>query len=384
MLSRKLFPIVCLLLVASAVLAQGPGAGECAARAEPGSDFGRPVGLSDPLSTAFMPAMAALGNRVLIAWQETGRGGSRIAYALAIDGCAGAVQYVEENLRNPRRPAVAATTSGWVLAYEAREPPRPMVRAVRLDADGRVASGPETISAQGAVASRVRVAARGDDVVFAWTDVRGHHVARRGPVEELPATAVGTQLVSAGLINFPRVAIDDEGTIFLAFRDGGPQRTDFEIRLVTRRVGEPFSEPWNVSRSKGLMSDDVAMAIEPDGRLRLVWVEQDHERPETFEVVHATVDSSLGVTEPTRFGALGLASFKPSVAPGLATVWQAGTVRSGRLYFADGARPPVRILGDTLGGMTSLCADGTGDLHLAFVDLADPPRLRYAWRPSRP
>jgi hypothetical protein len=226
------------------------------------------------------------------------------------------------------------------------------------------------------------VAARGDDVVYAWTDVVGHHVARRGPVEILAPTAVGTRLAAAGLVNFPRIAIGDSGTVFLAYRDGGPERTDYEVRLVTKRVGEPFSAPLNVSRSKGLMSDDVALAVEPDGRLRMVWVEQDGARPEDFEVVHATLDGARKPLAPERFGTLGLASFKPSVAPGLATVWQAGTVRSGQLYFADGPVAPAPILPHLQGGMATLAADARGDLHLAFVDLASPPRLRYCWRRS--
>lgn len=357
---------------------------ECHARAEPGEGFGLPVVLSDPLSTAFMPALTADENRVLLAWQETNRRESRVAYVVAVDGCIGAVRYLEDSIPNPRRPAVAATASGWVLAYEARDTPRPLVRAVRLDREGSVVAGPATISGRGAVASRVRVAAQGDDVVFAWTDVLGHYVARQGPVEEIPASAVGTRLAAAGLINFPRVTIDSDGTIFLAYRDGGPERTDFEIRLVTKKVGEPFSKPINISRSKGLMSDDVDLAVEADGRLRLVWVEQDQQRPETFEVVHATLDRSLERSQPVRFGTLGQVSFKPSVVAGLVAVWQVGTVRAGSLYFADGPGAPKQILHPIIGGMSSLAANEKGDLHLAFVDLADPPRLRYAWRRSTP
>ena len=364
----------------TAVGEAGEAPPECRARAEPGAAFGRPVGLSDPLSTAFMPSAAANGRAVLIAWQETVRGGSRVAYAVAVDGCVAEVRYVDDELPSPRRPSVAATSSGWVLAYEAQKPPRPVVRSVHLDLEGRVVSAPETISAPGAVASRVRVAARGDDVVYAWTDVVGHHVARRGPVETLPPTAVGERLKSAGLVNFPRLAIDDRGTILLAYRDGGPERTDFEIRLVTTDVGGPLPRPANLSRARGLMSAAVALAMEADGRLRLVWVEQDAQRPDTFEVVHATYTGVGSVAEPTRFATLGQASFKPSVVAGLATVWQVGTVRSGELWFADGPGQPVRILRDTVGGMTALAEDADGDLHLAFVDLSDPPRLRYAWR----
>lgn len=372
----------CLLALSgiSAIRADGIAPRECLAKTDGELDFGTPMTLSDPLSAAFMPAVAARQSQVLITWQETGSKANRVAFAIATGGCVGPVRRVEDPMPNPRRPAAAATASGWVLAYEARDTPRPLIRSIRLDWKGEIISGPETVSEPGEVASRVGVAANGDDVVFTWTDVMGHHLARTGPVEELPPTTVGTRLAAAGLVNYPKVAIDGEGTIYLAYRDGGPERTDFEVRLLSRKVGERFSRPVNVSRSRGLMSDDVALAVESDGRLRLVWVEQDAERPETFEVVHATLDRSLTLSEPARFGTLGQASFRPTVVGGLATVWQVGTTRSGRLYFADEALEPVQILSQLVGGMAALAEDATGNLHLAFVDTQSPPRLRYAWR----
>jgi len=235
---------------------------ECYATVEPGPDFGVPTVLSDPRVAAFMPAVAVSGDRVFIAWQETSRKENRVAWAVAVDGCVGPVRRVEDSLPNPRRPAVAATASGWVLAYEAQNTPMPLIRAVRLDDSGRVTRPPVTVSEPGQVASRVQVAAHGDDVVFSWTNVLEHYVARRGPVEEFAPTRVGTRLSSAGLLAYPKVAVDANGTIFLAYRDGGPERTDLEVRLLSRKVGEPFSKSINVSKSRGLMSDDVTMAVE--------------------------------------------------------------------------------------------------------------------------
>jgi hypothetical protein len=384
MLSRAILPVL-VMTVAWATPAVGADAASpvCEASVVAAEDFGDALVLSSPSAAAFMPALATLGDRVLIAWQETDSARNRVAYAIAREGCVGSVRYVEDPMANPRSPAVAATASGWVLAYEARETPRPLVRSIRLAEDGSVVSGPQTISAPGAVASRVRVAASGDDVVYAWTDVFGHHFARTGPVEQLAPTAVGVRLQAAGLVNFPRVAVDPQGTVYLAYRDGGPERTDFEIRLLIRPPGRPFSSPVNVSRSHGLMSDDVAIVVEPDGRLRLAWVEQDDERPEAFEVVHATVDHDLVISRPERFGTLGAASFKPALVGGPFAVWQVGTARSGRLYFADGLGTPVHIQTELTGGMASLAADSRGALHLAYVDTQDPPRLRYTAR-SRP
>jgi hypothetical protein len=100
-------------------------------------------------------------------------------------------------------------------------------------------------------------------------------------------------------------------------------------------------------------------------------------------VVHAALDRQGRLSEPRRFGALGQASFKPTLIPGPIAVWQVGTARSGRLYYADGLGAPVHIQTGLIGGMASLAGDGVGGLHLAFVDVEDPPRVRYVVR-ARP
>ncbi|MDX1644245.1 MAG: hypothetical protein R3244_07810, partial [Thermoanaerobaculia bacterium] len=300
------------------------GAGEpleCTHEIPPSRDFAETVRISHPAATAFMPASAERDGTVLLVWQETTRSGARVAYARVRQGCIEPAHWIEDPLPNPRRPAVAATASGWVVAYEVQDPPEPIVRAVELDPSGGVVQGPVTVSEPGRVGSRVRLAAFGDDVVFAWTDVANHWIARRGPVEEFSARQVGTELEAPGLVNFPRVLVDGDGRIYLAYRDGGPERTDYEILVVVREVGEEFGEPLNLSRSSGLMSDDVALWLQDDVDVGLVWVEQDDERAETFEVVHATLSSALEIGEPQRFGSLGMASFKPSVTTGFATVW---------------------------------------------------------------
>lgn len=365
-------------------IASGPGGGACRLEVKAVPDFASPVALSEADSAAFMPAVAERGDTVLVTWQETDRTESRVAWALVEEGCVGPTHYAEDSLPNPRRPSVAATASGWVLAYEARDPPEPVVRAVDLDLSGEPVASPQTVSEPGRVASRVRVAARGDDVVFAWTDVESHWITRRGPVERVPPTPVGGALEAPGLINFPRVLIDGAGRIYLSYRDGGPQRTDFEVYLTVKEVGSPFGEPVNVSRSSGLMSDDVTLALEEDGDVAVVWVEQDDQHPEAFEVVHSLLSPEGEPTEPQPFGRLGLPSFRPSVTRGLATVWHAGSPRSGYLFFATESAEPRRIVPELLGGQAALVADDDGDLHLAFVDTASPSRLRYAWMRTAP
>jgi hypothetical protein len=345
-----------------------------------GQGFGRPAWISDPRVSAFTPAIAAREDRVLISWQETAEGLNRVAYAVAENGCVGETRIVEDELPNPRRPAVVATDSGWVLAYEAQEVPNPLIRSIELSPEGEVRSGPETVSALGEVASRVRLAARGNDVVYSWTDVSSHYIARRGPVETLGPTPVGARIEATGLINYPRIALGENGTIYLAYRDGGPQRSDFEVKLHVRKVGEPFGEALNISQSERQMSDDVALTVDPEGRLSVVWVEQDADKVEHFEVVYATLDESLEIGPVRHVGDLGMIAFGPSVTRDLAVAWHAGTPRFGRLFFSKGSDKPEEIMPGIIAGSVSLVQDVRGAYHLAFVQASDPPRLRYGWR----
>src|SRR6185295_18514513 len=112
-------------------------------------------------------------------------------------------------------------TTGYVVTYTANDGAADVVRAVRLDIDGAITDGPVTISAPGAGGAIPRVATSGDEEVFAWTDGSAHFFARRGAIETVDATAVGTTLVSGGILNFPRVVLEADGTIDLAYRDGG-------------------------------------------------------------------------------------------------------------------------------------------------------------------
>lgn len=357
---------------------------ECRATVQPGPDFGIAVPTSDSAAAAFMPAIAAREGAVVIVWQETLPEGNRVAYSVVSDGCVGALHHVRDDYANPRRPDVVATASGFVLAYEAREAPRPLIRFITLDPAGGLLSPPETISAPGQVGSRVRLAASGEDVVFSWTSATEHYVARRGPVETLAATPVGTVLEAPGLINFPRIGLAADGTIYLVYRDGGPSSVDYEVLLSRREVGGAFSRPINVSETSGLMSDDMDLAVEPDGTVRVVWVEQDKDQPQTFEVVHTTVRPGDRVRRAVRLQALGLAAFMPNVTRGQATVWQVGSVSSGRLFFSPGPGAPVQhILPEYRGAMVAIESDEAGDLHLAFIDVEGGRRLRYAWRRTR-
>lgn len=344
----------------------------------PTTDFGSPVTLSDPASSAFAPVLAQRAGRVVIAWHEfpAGATASRLMITTIAQGSVGPVRIVPETFTGAKRPSLAATTGGFVLAWQAMDAGTERVRSIDLDAEGVLIGAPTTIGA-GAMA---RVAARGDDVAWAWTDGASHWFARRGPAETVSATQVGTVLQSQGLVNFPRIALAADGKLVLAYRDGGPESTDLEVLIVTRAPGAAFTAPVNVSHSTGLLSDDISVAAEPNGTIDLVWVDQDA-NVDAFEITSATRSPAGVVSSPTKLSMLGSSSWTPSVASGMAAVWHVGPPGGGELWQSSAGSPARAILPGERGGMVAVMRD-LDALHLAYSTVGAPRQIRYTRMPQ--
>ncbi len=347
----------------------------CGDAVAPAPGFGAPAALSDPSHTAFDPAVAARDGAALVAWHEFVDGNPRVAYLVLRDGCPSTVRTIADGATRQLRPKVAATASGWAIAYEATLAGMGVVRAATLAPDGSLAGGPDTVGAPG---YSIQVAAAGDQLAFAWTDGQAHHYALRGPSENVPATAVGTTLADTTLLNVPVIALAADGTLFLAHRDG-PSSSDWEVLLAVRPPGGAFGAEVNVSQSPGLLSDDVAAAVEADGTLDLAWVDQNPFDVNSFDVAYASRAPSGAITPATFYAAQGLWTAGPSVVPGLAAAWRSGMTR-GPLYFATPAAAPSQILGAAQASQVALAKAPGGALHLAFCDGGQASVVRYSWQ----
>ena len=352
----------------------------CRDTAAPGAPFGAALLVSDPARASFVPAMAAHGARVLFAWHEFDAASvAHVVFALAQEGCVGPMTAVADAYAPARRPAVAATTAGWVVAYEASDGATDVIRAVELDADGSVLAGPDTISTPGLFGDWVDVDARGDDEAFAWTDGSAHYFAMRGPRETVAAGLVGTTLVSTGLLNYPRIALAGDGTLHLAWRDGGVQAIDWDVLVVTRPSGGAFGAPVDVSQSPGYGSDSMDVAVEADGTLDLVWAEQDPADVSAYEATYATRSAAGVWSAPARYGPQGDQIWTPSVAAGLAAVWNTNTAAAGPLYFAPGPEPAMLVFAGTSGRTPVLALSPDGTRHVVFATPGPPAQIFYAW-----
>ncbi|MDB4959761.1 MAG: hypothetical protein JWO36_7330 [Myxococcales bacterium] len=341
------------------------------------------ITISDPANASFLPVLAVRGGRLIVAWHDFPAGGStsRVVFrSIQGGGVAGPIEVVPETLGSPKRPAIVATSHGFVLAWDAIDNGVSVIRSIDLDSDGHTIGTPVTISAPGVSGLVPRIAAYKDDLVYAWTNGSQHYFARRGPVETVAATAVGTTLLSGGILNFPRVAVTSSGTILLAYRDGGAQPSDWDVLLVIREIGGTFMGPLDVSRSAGLLSDDISLAIEPGDKLDLVWVDQDPVDVNSFEVTHATRDASGLVSVPSRFGTQSTMTWTPSAAPGLTAAWHSGSGAGGDLWLALAGGAPQPILPGEQGAMSALQQDDSGALHFAYTTIASPRQVRYTLR----
>lgn len=351
------------------------GAGSCTAPL-PLPDLSTSVTLSAGSARAVLPSVAARAEGVVVAWQEFGATTDTIRFVRLRNGCAGPVQELADDRPDRRRPRVVATASGYAIAYQARQGDTSRARLAHLTADGTFDRG-ETISTDRAF--NVEIAAWGDDVVLAWTDGERHHFARRGPIETVSDEVVPTELSSLSLANYPRVAVTSDGTLYLAYRDGGTEPTDWDVLLLTRPRGSRFSAPRNLSVTPGRVSDELAVAATADGALEVVWTEQGGDATNTFEIHHARRHATGLLSVPRPLATLGGWSWRPAVVPGPSVLWyeRQGSAEPGHLYLSIDAGPASRILGAQIGGDVALAQQG-GTLHVVFRDAATPARIHYA------
>jgi hypothetical protein len=344
------------------------------AYAAPGPLFGASVAISDPANQAFTPSIAVNNGVVVVAWHDfpAGTGTSRVVTAAIVGGCVGPIEPVPETLANPKRVTIAATASGFVLAYDVLN--GLAVRTIALDANGHAVGSPVTLSASGLAGAIPHVAAHGDDVVFAWTDGTAHYFARQGPVETVAATPVGTTLQSTGLLNYPSIALASNGTATIGYRDGGTSAINWDILLVSRPTGGVFSAPVDVSNSPGMDSDSVALATEANDTLDIVWCEQDPAHVNNFETEHASRTAGV-VSSPARFGVQGTQTWSPAVVGGFDAVWSTGGASGGPLWLAQNGAPQAILPADQ-GAAPALAHDAS--LHLAFETSVSPRQIRYA------
>lgn len=355
----------------------------CLDRIDSATNFGSGLAVSPLGRRAFTPAVAARPDGAIVAWHDAGEDGADLRYAVLIGDCLVAQHAVADELESlgaPKRAAVAATDAGYVLAYQAMDNEVSVVRALWLSPTGEVLRGPESISDATRSAAMTSIAAQGDDVAFAWTDSQTHYFARRGPVEEVLAKPVGSQLIALGLINTPHIAIVSNGGLALAWSDGGPNSENRDVLLAHRELGGEFGASQNLSQTPTYMSTDVDVYADSDGSLDVVWAQMDSERVDQFEVEHARRDPSGQLGGVQRYGQLQSVAWSPSAFEGGGAVWHLGGPAGGQMVFAEtpGADPQP-ILGEIQGGQAQLARQGNGDLVLAFVERYDS-QVRIARR----
>lgn len=342
--------------------------------------FSEPVTISDPSVNAFLPTIASHGGDALLAWHQFESGVAKLRYVMISDGVPGSIEGIAAvvSTAGQLRPSVAATESGYVLAWQERDGGIDVGKAAWLDEAGTLVSGPEIVSSSGAGVYSMRVAAAGENTAFAWTGGSEHHVALRGPGETLAAMPVGTTLISQTVLNFPRIALTEDGTLFVSWRDGGIDALDWDVLLTSRARSGAFGATENVSSSPDLLSDDISLALDGD-TLRLAWVDQ-HVDGLAFDTFSATRNAGGTLSEPERFTAESQDDWAwlPSITPRGACVWSLGqSPTNGVLWFADGAAPFALFDGLERGGNPVLAGDAD---HLAYVAATSPGTIVYSRR----
>ncbi len=219
----------------------------------------------------------------------------------------------------------------------------------------------------------------------AWTGL-----ASRGAVAESRA-AVETLRIPAGG-RLPRAVVDAEGTLHVAYVAGGTHRAD--LLHVTRESGAPgWSGPRRVNSRELSVSgvgpvDGAQLAVGPDNRLHVVWLQAE---PARFFHTRSLADGSG--FEPQRAlsaGHAGNVEAGPAVAVdrggNVFVFWHAGAVEDARrrVHLAvsrDGGTTfePARRVGAGTEGACACCGvaamvDAEGAVHVSYRGAGDNVR----------
>ena len=219
----------------------------------------------------------------------------------------------------------------------------------------------------------------------AWTGL-----ASRAAVEASRAAVATLRIPEGGRL--PRAVVDAEGTLHVVHVGGGTHRAD--LFHVTRESGTPgWSGPRRVNSRELSVSgvgpvDGAQLAVGPDNRLHVVWLQAE---PARFFYTRSLEDGSG--FEPQRdlsTGREGNVEAGPAVAVdrggNVFVFWHAGAVEDARrsVHLAvsrDGGTTfePARRVGAGTEGACACCslaamADSEGAVHVSYRGAGDNVR----------
>ena len=326
----------------------------------PGGPLGNPVKVNHPSEEVYYrqesPALVVQGNEVFITWSKTHPkitpdkpfagelrlsrstdGGRTFEPSVLVNDDGLVAQHTFDSIQ---RAPNGTLHMAWIDAREGRKEPGTFV-ARSLD-HGRTITKNVKIDDETCVCCRTAVATSADGVVYvAWRkildgNVRETVVARSldGGETFAPSVVVGNdRWVYPACPHRPAsLGVDRQGRLYVVWYTEGADETPAIYLAYSDDQGKTFSGKQQLNRSKGTFPDHPQMAVDPAGRIAVIWEEQSPVRREV--VASYSLDRGQSFTAPVKLNEKNAQT--PTVA-----VNQYGTVVMG---WKEHAMPAHRLV----------------------------------------
>ncbi len=292
----------------------------------PGGLLGNPIKVNHPSEEVYYrqesPALVVLGNEVFITWSTTHPkitpdkpfagelrlsrstdGGRTFEPSVLVNDDGLVAQHTFDSLQ---RAPNGTLHMAWIDAREGKKDPGTFV-ARSMD-HGRTMSKNVKLDDDTCVCCRTAVATSVDGVVYvAWRkifegNVRETVLARSTDDGESfsPSVIVGNdRWVYPACPHRPAsLGVDRQGRLYVVWYTEGADETPAVYMAYSDDQGKTFSAKRQLNRSKGTFPDHPQMAVDPGGRIAVVWEEQSPVRREV--VASYSLDRGQSFSSPVK------------------------------------------------------------------------------------
>ncbi len=293
---------------------------------KPSGSFGAPVPVNRPTEDVYYrqesPALTAHGNEVFVTWSQTHPkitpdkpfsgelrlskspdGGRTFTPSILVNDDGQVIQHTFDSIQSA---SDGTLHMAWIDGREGKKEPGTFV-ATSVD-HGRTIARNVKIDDNTCVCCRTAVATSADGVVYiAWRkifegNVRETVVSRSldGGKTFSPSVVVGNdRWVYPACPHRPAsLSVDRSGRLYVVWYTEGADETPAVYLAYSDDQGKSFSPKKQLNRAKGTFPDHPQMAVDPAGRIVVVWEEQSPVRREV--VVSYSLDHGQTFSTPIK------------------------------------------------------------------------------------
>ncbi|HEU5407011.1 MAG TPA: sialidase family protein, partial [Nitrospira sp.] len=293
---------------------------------QPGGPLGRPVSVNQPTEHVYYrqesPALAVHGNEVFVTWSQTHQkitpdkpfagelrlsrstdGGRTFSPSILVNDDDQVMQHTFDSIQIAPDGALHMA---WIDGREGKKEPGTFV--ARSTDHGRTIAQNFKIDDNTCVCCRTAVATSADGTVYvAWRkifegNIRETVVSRSKDDGRTfsPSVIVGNdQWVYPACPHRPAsLGVDRQGRLYVVWYTEGADETPAIYLAYSDDQGKTFSTKKQLNRSKGTFPDHPQMAVDPAGKIAVIWEEQSPVRREV--VVSYSLDRGQSFNAPVK------------------------------------------------------------------------------------